>query len=185
MFELHTPRLLLRDFAPADWPAIHALAMEPQVTRYQSWLRLHTEEQTRRWLRGVISHNQLQPRIAYNLAIELPQPREVIGWLGWGQPSDRSKGDYDFGYALHPAQWGQGYMTEALQAMVQFIFESLGATSIFGECALSNRASARVMEKAGLSLVARWPERDFGIGVAEEHLRFAIRYTDWAQRSGS
>jgi len=177
MLELYTPRLVLRDFVPADWPAVHALCMEPQVTRDQSVLRLYTEEQTRRWLQNAIYHNQLQPRIAYNMAIEL-QPRQVIGWLGWGQPSDRTKGDYDFGYALHPKVWGQGYMTEALQATVRFIFDSLGATSIFGECALSNRASARVMEKAGLTLAARWSERDAGTGVTEDHLCYAIKYTE-------
>ena len=179
MFELHTARLILRDFVPVDWPAIYALCMEPQVTRYQSWLRLHTEEQTRQWLQGVINHNQLQPRDAYNLAVELRQNRQVVGWLGWGRPSDRTKGDYDFGYALHPSIWGHGYMTEALQTMLNFIFESLGAKAIFGECALSNRASARVMEKAGLSLIARWPERDADMGITEEHLRYAIQYTEW------
>ena len=183
MFRLNTARLILRDFVPGDWPSIYALCMEPQVTRYQSWLRLDTEEQTRQWLQGAIYHNQLVPRDAYNLAVELAQPREVSGWLGWGRPSDPTRGDYDFGYALHPAHWGQGYMTEALQAMLKFIFESLGAESITGECALSNRASARVMEKAGLTLSARWPEHDASTGVTEDHLRYAIHYADWVRQS--
>ena len=46
MFELRTSRLVLRDFVPADWTAIYVLCIEPQVTRYQSVLRLWPESDT-------------------------------------------------------------------------------------------------------------------------------------------
>jgi hypothetical protein len=41
------------------------------------------------------------------------------------------------------------------------------------------------MEKAGLSLIARWPERDADMGVTEEHLRYAIQYSESAQRNAT
>ena len=179
MFELRTDRLALRDFVEDDWVMVYAMSQAPSVIRYQSWLRLTGEAEARGWVQQVIYHNQLCPRQAYNLAIVQQAPPEVVGWLGWGQPSDRTHGDYDFGYALLPSVWGRGYMTEALRAAIDYMFGSLAATRIFGECASSNAASARVMEKADMTLVDRWDESDPTTGRAEAHCRYALDVASW------
>ncbi len=172
-FQINTPRLVLRDFVVADWSLIYALSQHPEVTRYQTWLRLASEKEARRWVQNVIDHNQRVPQRAYNLVIATQHLGTAIGWIGWGRAADSTKGDYDFGYALLPSVWGQGYMTEVLQCAVTFMFESLGAHQIFGECAASNHGSARVMEKAGLHLVAEWYENDAEAGMREKHRRYA------------
>lgn len=181
MFALHTARLLLRDFEEADCAVIYAMSQEPAVTRYQTWLRLASPADARQWVQGAMYHNQLQPRQAYNLAIVHGQ--QVIGWIGWGTPTDPVLGDYDFGYALLPAAWGQGFMTEALQAACTFMFEALHAQRIFGQCADSNYASARVMEKVGMQLVHTWQEEDVATGINEEHRRYAIDVAVWEKKA--
>ena len=181
MFECHTRRLLLRDFIPDDWTAIFALSQAPAVTRFQSWLRLHTEAEARQWVQQAIYHNRLQAREAYNLAIVHLASDTIIGWIGWGRPSNQSYGDYDFGYALLPEFWGQGYMTEALQAALHTMFETLSASQIYGECAQSNRASARVMAKNGLRSVQQWSEQNEQSGLSEIHERYRISLEEWQQ----
>ena len=141
MFERHTARLVLRDLVADDWTTLFAMSQAPAVTRYQSWLRLTTETEAQQWVQRAMQHNQLLPRQAYNLAIVQPDLRAVIGWIGWGRPSDRARGDYDFGYALLPSTWGRGYMTEVLQSAIGYMFESLAANLVYGECASSNRSS--------------------------------------------
>jgi RimJ/RimL family protein N-acetyltransferase len=179
MFELCTDRLVLRDFIQDDWAMVYAMSQAPSVVRYQSWLRLAGEAEARGWVQQAIYHNQLRPRQAYNLAIVQQAPPEVVGWLGWGRPSDRTHGDYDFGYALLPGVWGRGYMTEALRAAIDYMFGSLAATRIFGECASINPASARVMEKAGMVLVDQWDAIDPATGQAEVHRRYVLDVADW------
>ena len=66
MFECHTRRLLLRDFIPDDWTAIFALSQAPAVTRFQSWLRLHTEAEARQWV--PVSYTHLKPFFAITRA---------------------------------------------------------------------------------------------------------------------
>ncbi len=178
--QLPTRRLVVRDFIPADWRMVYALSREPEVIRYQTWLRLPDEEAARRWVYDAIDHNRHTPRGAYNCAIVMRHDGHAIGWLGWGRASEPAKGDYNFGYALLPAMWGQGYMSEALRAALDFMFGTLGAQEVTGECALSNRGSARVMEKAGLHLVEQWDEHDAETGASEQHTRYAIGYADWA-----
>ena len=183
MFRLETPRLILRDLEEADEALIVRMAQEPGVTRYQSWLRLESPQEVQRWLRDAIHHNSLQPREAYNLAIVERATGQPVGWIGWGRRSDPKQGDYSFGYALLPAYWGRGYMTEALRAAVQFMFDVLGANRVSDFCESSNVASARVMEKAGMSPVERWAE------VSEdrqciEYVRYATERTEWRRWGG-
>ena len=179
MFELTTPSLLLRDFVEDDWRAVYTMSQEPTVTRYQSWLRLASEDAARVWVTKAMHHNQLQPRVAYNLAVIERNDQHIVGWFGWGLSSDPSHGDISFGYALLPEYWGRGYMTEALQAGLAYMFAHLGAHRVHGECASSNRGSARVMEKNGMALVDRWQETDEHAGVTEEQWRYAITKEAW------
>jgi ribosomal-protein-alanine N-acetyltransferase len=177
MFTLHTSRLVLRDLVASDWLAIYALSREAAVTRYQTWLRLSTEAEAQIWVANAIYHNRLQPRNAYNLAVV--HQLDVIGWLGWGRPTNRELGDYDFGYALLPAAWGHGFMTEALHAAITYMFHSLHAQRVFGECASMNVASARAMEKVGMTLSAMWIEQNQTTREEEEHRRYTIDVTAW------
>ena len=179
MFELHTPRLLLRDLVAGDWRAIEEMGQSHEVTRYQTWLRVTSAAEARDWVQQAIYHNELPERQAYNLAVCLREPQRAIGWLGWGPPSERAHGDYSFGYALLPSAWGRGYMTEALRAAIANMFERQAAGSVAGECAASNVASARVMEKCGLARVAEWEERDAETGVAEMHYRYVVGREAW------
>lgn len=179
MFELSTTRLVLRDFIVDDWPAIYAMSQASNVVRYQSWLRLTDQVHARDWIGQAIHHNQLQPRQAYNLAVVQATSGNVLGWLGWGRTSDRSRGDYNFGYALLPKAWNQGYMTEALQAGLKHMFEDLSAGYVTGECAKSNRGSARVMEKAGMVLVNEWEEPDVASGLTEINCRYGLQMQQW------
>lgn len=178
-FRLEITRLLLRDFVFEDWPVIYALSCEPTVTGFQSWLRLAHEEAARHWVTEAIFHNSLLPRSSHNLAIIHKESDQVIGWLGWGKPGRPEPGDYDFGYALLPAFWNQGFMSEALSAAVNFMFCVLNAGIVFGECDKANPASARVMEKAGLRLVADWSDVDEENGGKVTMQRYAVTSTEY------
>lgn len=177
MLTLHTSRLVLRDFVESDWSAIYALSQESIVTQYQTWLRLSTVAEAQHWVQNAIYHNSLQPRRAYNLAVV--HQHQVIGWIGWGRATNSALGDYAFGYALLPAAWGHGFMTEALYETMSYMFQSLDACRIFGECASTNIASARVMEKVGMTLSATWIEQSQATGEEEEQRRYTMNVTKW------
>jgi len=80
---------------------------------------------------------------------------DAMGWIGWGHAEDPTHGEYSFGYVLLPEYWGRGSMTAAVRAGLTFMFETLGAHGITDHCDVTNRGSMRVMEKAGMRLVAR------------------------------
>lgn len=60
---------------------------------------------------------------------------------------------WDFGFWTHPKFYGQGYMTEAVEALMNFGFRELDITEFEAAHATWNIASRRVLEKAGFSFL--------------------------------
>ncbi len=58
-------------------------------------------------------------------------------------------GDAAVGYWLAEPAWGRGYATEALQALVDYVFKTLPVASLSAGVITDNPASMRVLEKAG------------------------------------
>ena len=56
----------------------------------------------------------------------------------------------EVGYTFAKENWGKGYATEALAAMIEFLFEAVGVTRVFGMLHPDNPASAMVLERSGL-----------------------------------
>jgi ribosomal-protein-alanine N-acetyltransferase len=75
---LLSQRLVLRDFEDEDLPEVHAFRSDPEVARFMDF-DSESVEQSQAWLQEVIFHNRKQPRVAYNLAIELRARSRVIG----------------------------------------------------------------------------------------------------------
>ncbi len=165
---LETERLILRDFALSDWEALNAFVSDPGVTRYMhfaSW----DEEKRRDWLTWMV---QEAPNHPYedNWAITLRGSGRLIGWLYIGGSREaKEAGTRGCGYALDPQYWGQGYMTEALQAAFTHEFTILGTQRITAECETPNIASARVMQKCGMTNEGTFDDADFEGNWRERH----------------
>ena len=56
----------------------------------------------------------------------------------------------EVGYWIAPSEWGKGYATEAVRAMLDYGFRELKLHRIQGRHFGRNPASGRVMEKAGM-----------------------------------
>jgi RimJ/RimL family protein N-acetyltransferase len=65
----------------------------------------------------------------------------------------------DIGYALGSRHWGQGIVTEALEAMIRYGFDVLGLNRIEADIDPRNIGSARVLEKLGFRKEGFMPER--------------------------
>jgi RimJ/RimL family protein N-acetyltransferase len=90
----------------------------------------------------------------YSWRLTLPPSDTPIGSMGC-----RIKGETaDFGFVLNRRHWGHGYATEAAGAMLDWLKSLDAVRRIVATCDVENVASARVLEKLGLSRVARLPQ---------------------------
>lgn len=176
MATLETDRLILRDFALSDWDALNAIVTDPAVTRFThfgGW----DETKRRQWLERMVQEASGPHPYTDNWAITLRGDGQLIGWLFIGGSGDAVKaGTRGCGYALAPhvwghgvPHWGQGYMPEALRAAFAYELTVLGTHRIIADCDTPNTASARVMEKCGMTHVGTFADADFEGTWAERH----------------
>ena len=148
---LATPRLQLRDFQASDVLALNQLYVLPETSRYESWAPHESVDESRDLVDYWISRQGDSPRTDYTFAIDLDG--RFIGLcgieLGFGTETDDLRAGF-VGYRIYPSEWRRGYATEALKAVLAFGFETLALHRIHSGCVVTNQASARVLEKAGL-----------------------------------
>lgn len=141
-----TDRLVLRKPRPSDDQFVHEFASDPDVTRYVNWPRhsrlsetvARRKEALRKWETGE----------DFSWRIVLRTSEEPIGTIGCRLDGHA----VEFGYVFGKAHWGHGYATEASKAVLEWAKHLEGIYRILASCDTENVASARVLEKAGLSL---------------------------------
>jgi RimJ/RimL family protein N-acetyltransferase len=182
--ELTTPRLLLREFVPGDWPAVLAYQSDPRYLRYYEWTE-RTPAAVQAFVQRFVEQQREQPRTRYQFALVLPGDGSLIGNCGIRRRSPGAH-EADIGYELDPAQWGRGYATEAASAVLAFGFEQLGLHRVWAECLSENVASAHVLEKLELQREARLRENVWMKGRYWDTLIYAILAPEWraAHRAG-
>lgn len=143
--ELHTARLLLREFRLEDFATTHAYAADVETTRH-TLFGPNTEQDTRDFLVRMAAAQAESPRATYDLAVTLRESGVHIGTAGL-----RVRGPLgDVGYVFHKDHWSKGYATEAARALLEFGFRELKLHRVIATCDIANPASARVMEKLGM-----------------------------------
>lgn len=151
MTRLETDRLVLRDLALDDVAAVHEYASDPEVSRFMTW-GPNTIEATRGFVAMVI--DRPADGKEFGFAITLRDSGQLIGSLGIGVWSEEHRRG-ELGYVLNRAYWSQGFATEATRRLVRFGFDELDLHRIEATCHPDNRASARVLEKAGFQFEGR------------------------------
>ncbi len=99
-----------------------------------------------------MEHNErrLHPWYTYFLLVRVAD-RTAVGVCGFkGAPT--LFGSVELGYAMHENFRNHGYMTEAVQALVEWAFEHETCQRVTAETLPNNFASQRVLQKAGLAL---------------------------------
>lgn len=148
-FPIRTSRIYLRQFVAADAAKAYENWMsDDDVTEFLSWETHRSPEESERvignWVR------------AYGLGtmdwcMTLAQNREPIGSITAVQ--DFPKERYcELGYCIAKEHWGKGYMTEALRAVTEFIFENTDYKWIQARCDSENYGSRRCLEKCNYRL---------------------------------
>ena len=147
---LETERLILRRFVESDAEAMFQnWASSAENLTYVTWDPHSDVEVTRNSIRNWVA-SYANPNY-YKWAICLKEkPEQVIGDISI-VAIDENDSSCEIGYVLGKAYWGNGIMTEALKAVLDFSFTQVGFQKVKARYASLNPASGRVMEKAGMS----------------------------------
>jgi RimJ/RimL family protein N-acetyltransferase len=184
---LETERLRLRRFVLDDVDLILALDGDPEVMRYITGGKPTSREEIETdYLPAWLSYYERSTGFGF-WAAEEKSSGEFIGWFHFRSPPDHAPADVELGYRLRRSAWGKGYATEGSRALIDKGFQELGVERVFAMTMVVNKASRRVMEKAGLKFV-RIVHRDWPMYVeGDEHgeTEYALTRDEWRDRPAS
>jgi [ribosomal protein S5]-alanine N-acetyltransferase len=146
-----TQRLIIRDLQREDFADLLIVSSDPEVSRTNDYL---PADQTalREWLEETLASEAQAPRNSHHSAVLLKDNNQMIGWIGLQISHDPQPGLVEFGYALGPDHWNQGYMTEAVHGLLAYCFDVLEVKTVRAFHLWANPSSGRVMLKAGMRL---------------------------------
>src|SRR5688572_56000 len=151
---IHTDRLVLRRPVLADASAIFdGYACDQEVVRYLMWRPHETIRDTEAFLETRLRGWEAGDDLTW--ALTLKGDDRLIGMIGVRLHGFKP----DIGYVLARPYWGRGLMVEAGHAIVDLAFMDPGVYRVWAVCDAENRASARVLEKLGMTLegvLRRW-----------------------------
>ena len=143
---LETARLRLRKPVLEDAAEIfRQYAQDAEVTKYVSWRAHRSVNETCEFIRSCLQ--ELAAKKSVHLVIVRKEDHQLLGMIGLRGGDHK----WELGYVLARAYWSKGYMTEAVKALVTWALRRPEIYRVWAVCDIDNKASARVMEKAGMA----------------------------------
>lgn len=175
MTTLHTPRLIIRPLTEADLPALVAYRNDSEVARYQGWPLPSTPEQEQ----ALVSGKALGEEGWVQYALTL-RGGEMVGDLGLARQGPQA----ELGITLGRAAQGQGYASEAMRALLDFVFAELKLHRVYASIDPRNVAVAALLSRLGFRhegthLESYWHRRGEQGGEWTDDAVYALLREEW------
>ena len=183
---LETPRLVIRNWQASDRDLFREINADPKVMEFFPFRRSPEEADAfLSRLNGMIGDNGLG-----FYALELKATGEPIGFCGLSlanMPSIFPAETVETGWRLATRFWGNGYVTEAACALLDFALAEKNIKAVVSFAVAENRRSTAVMERLGLH---RIPHLDFEhprVPDTHPHLKrhvvYAVTQDEWKRQA--
>ena len=180
--ETQTRRLTLRALEKGDAARIFEYRSHPDVSRFQSW-GTDSPDAIESHIHGLAA---VEPGTAgpwYQIGITLSSP-ELIGDRGF-RVLESEPCQAEIGIALAREFQQRGYATEALRALLHYLFVSLGMHRVFGSVDPNNLSSLKLLERVGMRQEAHFVKSLWFKGEWVDDVIFAILASEWKSYGNS
>jgi RimJ/RimL family protein N-acetyltransferase len=185
MIFLQTNRLILRPLQGTDLEAFSAYRSDPEVARYQSWNVPFTPAQAEEFLERMESAPAGTPGVWLQLGVERRAEPGLIGDCAFQVLADDDR-QARIGFTFGRAHQRQGYATEAVRRLLDFLFDDMRLHRVSAVCDARNAASARLMERIGMRREAHFLENIRFKGEWGSEYSYAMLEREWrAARGGT
>ena len=145
---IETERLILRRFKDEEAHYIYEnWASDDEVTKYLMW-QTYTDISQAKERIEYLKKNYVNDNF-YDWAIVLKEIDEPIGTIGVVDLKEHIKSAH-IGYCIGKKWWHKGITSEALSAVIDFLFDKVGFERIESRHDPVNINSGRVMKKCGM-----------------------------------
>jgi len=167
-------RLLLDSCEVRSWRRSDAAGLPRHADNRKIWLNLrdafphpYRASDARAFIRDCLEQD---PETRFAIAVD----GEAVGGIGFALNADVERISAEIGYWLSERYWGRGIATEALRAVTRYAMEAHDLTRLYAVPFAGNRASTRVLEKAGYVLEGRMRRSAVKDGKVLDQLLYAF-----------
>ena len=173
---IDTNRICLRWISAADTDAFYAIYSNLEVMRYWSTPPLADREAAANLIKKIQA--DWKRRLILKWGIARRTDNQLIGSLTLFN-LDFNHRRAEIGYALGREYWGQGYMNEALQALLAYAFETLDFHRIEADIDPRNTASIKTVERLGFKREGYLRERWQTNGEIQDAFFYGLLRQEW------
>lgn len=172
-----TDRLIIRQFGLQDTVSFYQYRANETVSQFQSWEN-YTYEDAEMFVEKQMNHAPNQPGTWFQFALALADSDKLIGDCALNTPLAEPR-IVEIGYTLAPEHQGQGYIHEALQALLDYIFRTLGKHKVIAFTDVRNDKSIRVLERLGMRREGHLLQNYNSKGQWVDEYQYAILQSEW------
>ena len=177
---IETARLRLRRFTAADLPALIAYRNDPEVARYQGWETFSAEEADA-FLHGQDATEPGAPGAWLQIAMEEKASGTVVGDCALHVREDDAR-QGEIGFTLSRAHQGRGLAREAVTAVLDYAFGTLGLHRMIAVTDARNAAAPALLERIGMRREGHFLQNVWFKGAWGDELQFAVLAEEWLGR---
>ncbi len=169
---LSTARLVLRPWQPGDIEAPFTWAQDERFWRFLPLPVPYTRDDALEFV---------ESRVTADWSVA-PAFAVTVGGAVAGDVNARVEREHrraEIGYGLNPAHWGQGYALEAVEAVLGWLFETMGLEKVIARADAANRGSWRLMERAGMEREALHRSHRVLRGERRDEVVYGLLRRDW------
>ncbi len=179
---INTSRLALRTLTAEDVDDFFAVYSNVEVMRYWSTPPLPNKEAAGELINEI--QEGFKNRQLLKWGIALRENDKVIGSVTLFHP-DFTHRRVELGYALAREFWRQGYMKEALEAILNYAFGQLNFHRIEADVDPRNAASIHTLERLGFQCEGYLRERWHVNGEIQDAYFYGLLRPDWESANRS
>ncbi|BAZ08259.1 GCN5-related N-acetyltransferase [Calothrix sp. NIES-4071] len=178
---LLTNRLILRPLTHADAPSIQEAASVREIADTMiSIPHPYPNGEAEQYIQRQIAEFEAERSVSF--VIECKSEKEFCGIMEV-RDIEREHSQAELSFWLAVGVWGQGYMSEALKAVVRFGFKDLALNRLYAYHMVKNLASGKVLQKNGFVQEGVLRQRVLKWGVFEDVKLWAILRGDWQDQA--
>lgn len=173
---LETKRLILRRITMRDAGDIFEYSKDKEVARHVLWSAQKDISEAKDYCRFMIKRYRCDQPSSWGVIDKATN--RLVGTIGY-MDYNEDNATVELGYSLARWLWNGGYMTEALQRVIEYTFEAMDVNRIEAQHELTNPSSGRVMEKCGMQKEGVLRQRLYNKGRYVDVALYAILKQDY------
>ncbi|MBE0669537.1 MAG: GNAT family N-acetyltransferase [Anaerolineales bacterium] len=179
---LNAKRLVLRNFNDSDLDTFLAYRNDPEVARYQGWSLPYSREKGKQFILEMRDVHAPKQGQWLQLAVELKETGNLIGDVAFCIKDDDAR-QAVIGFTVASSYWRQGFATEALTTLLDYLFMDIDLHRITADCDTENMGSWKTLERLGFRREAHFVE---SLLIGKEYISeyyYGLLQREWRARA--